>query len=48
MSYAGHSLWVGESYPPAEMQLVYSAAPADWASYTIDIVYPPASEGRVR
>ena len=27
----GHSL--GESYPSAEMQTVYSAAPADLASY---------------
>ena len=30
MSYPGHS-WVGESYPPVEMQLVYSTAPIDWA-----------------
>ena len=29
MSYPGHSL--EESYPTAEMQLVYSTAPADWA-----------------
>ena len=29
MPYPGHSL--GESYPLAEMQSVYSAAPADWA-----------------
>ena len=28
MSYLGH---VGESYPSAEMQSVYSSAPADWA-----------------
>ena len=30
VSYIGHSL--GESYPSAEMQSVYSTAPADWAS----------------
>ena len=30
VSYAGHSL--GKSYPSAEMQLVYSAASAEWAS----------------
>ena len=30
VSYAGNSL--GEFYPSAEMQLMYSAAPADWAS----------------
>ena len=30
VSYAGHSL--GESYPSAEMQSVYSTAPADWAT----------------
>ena len=29
MSYPEHLL--GESYPSAEMQLVYSTAPADWA-----------------
>ena len=29
MSYPGHSL--GESYSSAEMQLVYSTVPADWA-----------------
>ena len=29
MSYLGHLL--GESYPSAEMQLVYSTAPANWA-----------------
>ena len=29
VSYPGHPL--GESYLSAEMQLVYSAAPADWA-----------------
>ena len=29
MSYPGHSL--GDSYPSAEMQSVYSTAPADWA-----------------
>ena len=28
VSYPGHSL--GESYPSAEMQLVYSTATADW------------------
>ena len=30
MSYLGHSL--GESNLSAEMQLVYSAAPVDWAT----------------
>ena len=30
MLYPGHSL--GESYSAAEMQLVYSTAPADWAT----------------
>ena len=30
VSYPGHSL-VGWSYPSAEMQSVYSTAPADWA-----------------
>ena len=30
-SYQGHSLWVAETYPFAEMQWVYSMAPADWA-----------------
>ena len=29
VSYPGHLL--GESYPSAEMQSVYSAVPADWA-----------------
>ena len=29
MSFPGHLL--GESYSSAEMQLVYTAAPADWA-----------------
>ena len=33
VSYLGHSL--GESNPSAEMQLVYSAAPADWADILI-------------
>ena len=32
VSYTGHSL--RESYPSAEMQSVYSAAPADWANFT--------------
>ena len=31
MSYLGHSL--GSSYPSAEMQLVYSIAPGDWAEF---------------
>ena len=31
LSYQGHSL--GEFYPAAEMQLVYSAAPADWVTW---------------
>ena len=30
VSYPEHSL--GDSYPSAEMQSVYSAAPADWAN----------------
>ena len=29
MSYPGHTL--GESYPSAEMQLVYSTAPVNWS-----------------
>ena len=31
VSYPGHSL--GGSYPSAEVQSVYSTAPADWANY---------------
>ena len=31
VSYSGHALETGESYPSAEKQLVYSPAPADWA-----------------
>ena len=31
VSYPGLSLW--GSYPPAEVQLVYSTVPADWASF---------------
>ena len=31
VSYLGHSL--GESYPSAEKQSVYSTAPADWVMY---------------
>ena len=34
VSYLGHSL--GKSYPSAEMQLVYSTAPADWATQRLD------------
>ena len=34
VSFPGHSL--GESYPFAEIQSVYSAAPTDWASVTTD------------
>ena len=30
VSYPGHSL--GESYPPAEMQSVYSTTPINWAN----------------
>ena len=33
VSYTGHSLWGGESYPSAEVQSVYSTAPTDWANY---------------
>ena len=33
MSYPGH---LGEFYPSAEMQLVYSAAPADLAAIVLD------------
>ena len=32
MPYPGHSLGGGGSYPSAEKQLVYSTAPADWAT----------------
>ena len=32
ISYPGHSL-LGVSYPSAEMQSVYSPAPADWAEH---------------
>ena len=35
VSYPGHSL--GMFYPSAEMQSVYSAAPADWAKGRKDI-----------
>ena len=35
MSYPGHSL--GESYPSAETQSVYSAAPADWEIYCMSL-----------
>ena len=31
MSYSGYKL--GESYPSAEMQSVYSSTPADWAAF---------------
>ena len=34
MSSTGHSL--RESYPSEEMQLVYSTAPADWATKVLD------------
>ena len=37
MSYLGHSLGVG-SYSSADMQLVYSTAPVDWAE-VIDLNY---------
>ena len=30
VSYPGH--WLGGSYPSAEVQSVYSTAPADWAN----------------
>ena len=33
MSYPGHSLVGGRSYPSAEKQSVYSAAPANWATF---------------
>ena len=36
VSYPGHSLG-GGSYPSAEMQSVYSTAPADWARFHQDI-----------
>ena len=46
VSYAGHSLVGGGSYPSAEVQSVYSTAPADWAKdlgffmlYTYSFVY---------
>ena len=31
VSYPGHSFGGGGSYPSAEVQSVYSTAPADWA-----------------
>ena len=31
VSYPGHLLVGGESYPSAEMKLVYSTAPVHWA-----------------
>ena len=31
VTYPGHSLGGGGSYPSAEVQSVYSTAPADWA-----------------
>ena len=34
VSYLGHSL--GESYPSAEMQLVYPTAPSNWATVSIE------------
>ena len=34
VSYPGHSL--GGSYPSAEVQSVYSTAPADWATFVLD------------
>ena len=34
VSYQGHSLGAG-SYPSAEVQSVYSTAPADWAKYSL-------------
>ena len=37
VSYTGHSLGA-ESYPSAEVQSMYSTAPADWAIQTKDIV----------
>ena len=33
VSYLGHSLGEGECYPSAEMQPVYSTAPADWTNW---------------
>ena len=36
VSYPGHSLRVG-SYPSAEVQLVYSTAPADWAIHRVNV-----------
>ena len=35
VSYPGHSL--GEYYPSAEMQLVYSIAAANWARRSVDV-----------
>ena len=40
VSYPGHSLRGGGSYPSAEKQSVYSTAPADWA------IQPIAGGGR--
>ena len=37
MSYPGHSLERGVSYPSAEVQLMHSTAPADWAIHRINV-----------
>ena len=37
VSYSGHSL--GKSYPSAKMQLVYSAAPVNWARFVLEEYY---------
>ena len=40
ISYPGHSLGLGGSYPSAEMQSMYSTAPADWAEIIISYLKP--------
>ena len=35
--YSGHSLVVGVFYPSAEVQSVYSTAPADWAIHRVNV-----------
>ena len=39
VSYSEHSLAAGVgAYPSAEVQLVYSTAPADWATIRLDLL----------
>ena len=46
MSYPEHSL--GESYSSAEMQSVYSTAPADWASVKFDKLSKIQRSGKIK